>query len=164
MNSQRVSLPSQRVMFCKHEVHPDFLEKGLDVRFRQTTFSISSLSLTAGPRGAPGEKERGGKESAREKEQGCDWGTKPLQHLVLWSSALSCQNEFLSYKGIRLPSLSAFKLLAPSYTKYNSKPKDIDCKEQFKYDFLIAINMYALNRSTPLSSLWYYEKNVPSGA
>lgn len=138
--------------------------KRVRCQVHQATFSISSLSLTAGPHGAPSEKERGGKESAREKEQGCDWGTKPLQHLVLWSSALSFQNEFLSYKGIRLPSLSAFKLLAPSYTKYNSKPKDIDCKEQFKYDFLIAINMYALNRSTPLSSLWYYEKNVPSGA
>lgn len=70
MNSQRVSLPSQRVMFCKHEVHPDFLEKGLDVRFRQTTFSISSLSLTAGPRGAPGEKERGGKEKRQRERAG----------------------------------------------------------------------------------------------
>lgn len=28
MNCQRVSLPSQHVMCCKHEVHPDFLEKG----------------------------------------------------------------------------------------------------------------------------------------
>lgn len=101
------------------------------------------------------------------RKEGCDW-TSAAPCPPMWR-ALSCQKKknggSLSHKGIRSAGVSAFKLLAPSYTKCNSKkPKDIDCREQFKYDFLIAINMYALNRSTPLSSLWYYEKNVPSGA
>lgn len=112
---------------------------------------------------------RGQKEGRKEgRMQGCDW-TSAAPCPLMWR-ALFCQKKkknggSLSHKGIRSAGVSAFKLLAPSYTKCNSKkPKDIDCREQFKYDFLIAINMYALNRSTPLSSLWYYEKNVPSGA
>lgn len=93
--------------------------------------------------------------SAKQKENRKKGGTS--RGLTL-RSTLSCDLasihvEFLSYKRIRLSSLSASELLAPSYTNYNNNPKNTDCREQFKYDFLIAINMYALNRSTRLSSL-----------
>lgn len=103
MNSQRVSLPSQRVMFCKHEVHPDFLEKGLDVRFRQTTFSISSLSLTAGPRGAPGEKERGEKKAPERKSKAVIEGLNLCSTLSYDLAHSPAKMSFYHTKGLDCP-------------------------------------------------------------